>query len=36
VHASFLKAMAEFQAERRSDADDHTMVGNEIQTNSAS
>jgi predicted acetyltransferase len=36
VHASFLKAMAVFQAEGRGDADDHTMVGNEIRTNSAS
>jgi predicted acetyltransferase len=36
VHASFLKAMAEFQAEGRGYADDHTMVGTEIRTNSAS
>jgi hypothetical protein len=36
VHTSFLKAMAEFQAEGRGDADDRTMVGNEVRTNSAS
>jgi predicted acetyltransferase len=36
VHASFLKAMAEVQAEGRGSDDDHSMVGNEIRTNSAS
>src|SRR6266568_9405349 len=36
VHASFLKGMAEVQAEGRGDADDRSMVGNEIRTNSAS
>jgi hypothetical protein len=35
-HASFLKAMAEFQAEGRGSDDDHSLVGNEIRTNSAS
>jgi predicted acetyltransferase len=31
VQKSFLAAMAEFQAEGRGDADDHTMVGGEIR-----
>ena len=35
VHASFLKAIAEFQAEGRGDADDHSMIGRDIRINSA-
>lgn len=31
VHASFLAAMAEFRAEGRGSADDHTMIGDEIR-----
>lgn len=34
VHASFLTAMKEFQAERRGGADDDTMLGREIHQNS--
>ena len=33
VHASFLQAMDEFQAEGRGSADDNTMVGEEIRQN---
>src|SRR5215467_5449260 len=33
VHASFLQAMDEFQAEGRGSADDNTMVGDEIRKN---
>ena len=32
VHASFLKAMAELQAEGRGEPDDNSMVGSEIRT----
>jgi predicted acetyltransferase len=31
VHTSFLKAMAEFQAEGRGSADDNSMIGNEMR-----
>jgi predicted acetyltransferase len=33
VHTSFLEAMAEFEAEGRSGADDHSMLGEEIRIN---
>lgn len=35
VHASFLAAMAEFQAEGRGDRQDHTAVGSEIREHRA-
>ena len=35
VHASFLEAMAEFEADGRGGADDHSIVGDEIRRNRA-
>lgn len=32
VHASFVAAMAEFRAEGRGSAQDHTMIGNELRS----
>jgi predicted acetyltransferase len=36
VHASFLQAMAEFQAEGRGGVDDHSMIGRETRTYASS
>jgi predicted acetyltransferase len=36
VHASFLEAMGEFQAEGRGSPDDHTMIGEEMREFAAS